>query len=76
MDATGQNRLKCHFILDGFNLPRNIQKTVYNLCQEVINLGEPQLFQLHKLAYIGGRVEEIESLLNLFENYAHSIEEE
>lgn len=41
MDATGQNRLKCHFILDGFNLPRNIQKTVYNLCQEVINLGEP-----------------------------------
>jgi hypothetical protein len=41
------------------NIPREVQKVVYGVCEHILQLDEPSIHQLHRLAYIGGRVEEI-----------------
>lgn len=61
-------------MLDGFNIPRPVQAIVYDVCERHLQLKEPELFLLHKVAYIGGRLEELEFLLNLFEFYTGSME--
>jgi len=44
-------------MFNGMSIPRPIQKIFYSLCKEEIGLDEPELFLLHKIAYIGGRVQ-------------------
>lgn len=46
----------------------------YNICTEHLGLKEPELFLLHKVAYICGRVEEIEFLLDLYDYYSAPLE--
>jgi len=39
------------------NIPREVQKVVYGVCENILQLDESSIYQLHRLAYIGGRVE-------------------
>ena len=56
------------------NIPRQIQKVVNDYVREELLLDEMELLRLHRLSYIGGRIEEVEELLNLYEFYRTHID--
>ena len=61
-------------MLSGMNIPRQIQKVVNDYVKEELLLDEMELLRLHRLSYIGGRIEEVEELLNLYEFYRAHID--
>ena len=61
-------------MLSGMNIPRQIQRIVNEYVREEMMLDELELLRLHRLSYIGGRVEEVEELLNLYEFYRTQID--
>lgn len=56
------------------NIPRQIQKVVNDYVREEMMLDELELLRLHRLSYIGGRIEEVEELLNLYEFFRTQID--
>lgn len=56
------------------NIPRQIQKVVNEYVSEEMMLDELELLRLHRLSYIGGRIEEVEELLNLYEFFRTQID--
>jgi hypothetical protein len=56
------------------NIPRQIQKIVNEYCKEELLLDEPEFLRLHRLSYIGGRVQEVEDHLNLYEFFSAQLD--
>jgi hypothetical protein len=65
----------CHHVLSGMNIPRKVQKIVFDYCKEEVLLDEPEFVRLHRLSYIGGRVEEVENLLHLYSLFTAALDQ-
>lgn len=52
----------------GMKLPRTIQKMLFDdLITSILNIDENQILNIHKLAYLGGRVEKLNILMDFHE---------
>jgi hypothetical protein len=52
----GTEEKKVKWVLSGMNIPRPVQRVVFDYCKEELLLDEPEFIQLHRLSFIGGRV--------------------
>ncbi len=49
-------------------IPQGIQETIYNdIVTQLLMIDDAELLRLHKLAYIGGKVLKLNTLMNLHE---------
>lgn len=54
--------------MSGMKLPRTIQKMLFDdLITSILNIDENQILNIHKLAYLGGRVEKLNILMDFHE---------
>lgn len=56
------------FSIAGMKLPRSIQKILFeDVVNKLLSIDENEILNIHKLAYVGGRVQKLNILMDVHE---------